>query len=152
MGYTLNPILMGGRVKEKRDGMIKIHLYGRLGVISVPAIYFSKGLAIEPGMEVKFYFSYVQILDTLDEEKTYESGCCEFYERLLNQKSLYPSLLGGKVTIVNDTAIQLKLFHGLGSIAVPRRWVFTSVKLEPGQLGEFYFSKMEVVEKKVCIS
>lgn len=36
MDYIINPVKMGGLVKKVTDGMVKIHLHGRLGVITVP--------------------------------------------------------------------------------------------------------------------
>ncbi|MGN0256402.1 MAG: CBO2463/CBO2479 domain-containing protein, partial [Chordicoccus sp.] len=34
--YLINPILMGGLVKELDGDLVKVHLHGRLGVITVP--------------------------------------------------------------------------------------------------------------------
>ena len=36
LDYMINPIKMGGLVKEVKDNQIKVHLHGRLGVITVP--------------------------------------------------------------------------------------------------------------------
>lgn len=36
MDYMINPIKMGGLVKEVTDDRIKVHLHGRLGVITIP--------------------------------------------------------------------------------------------------------------------
>ena len=35
--YIINPVLMGGLVKEVTGDRVKVHLHGRLGVITVPA-------------------------------------------------------------------------------------------------------------------
>ena len=59
-----------------------------------------------------------------------------------------PCLLGGKITEVNDTAIEVAVMNNLGSVAVPRRWVFTPIVLEKGQDVEFYFSCMKVIGKR----
>ena len=32
----ISPVLMGGTVRELRDGQVKVHLHGRLGVLTVP--------------------------------------------------------------------------------------------------------------------
>ena len=34
--YTINPVLMGGLVKEVTSDAVKVHLHGRLGVITIP--------------------------------------------------------------------------------------------------------------------
>ena len=51
--------------------MVKVHLHGRLGVITVPKSCVLKGKADAPGMEepavgteMQFYFSYLQINET----------------------------------------------------------------------------------------
>ena len=36
MDYMINPIKMGGLIKEVQDDRIKVHLHGRLGVITIP--------------------------------------------------------------------------------------------------------------------
>ena len=36
LDYMINPIKMGGLVKGVNDDQIKVHLHGRLGVITVP--------------------------------------------------------------------------------------------------------------------
>jgi hypothetical protein len=36
MDYMIHPVMMGGLVKEVADDQVKVHLHGRLGVITVP--------------------------------------------------------------------------------------------------------------------
>ncbi|MCI9439345.1 MAG: hypothetical protein HFH85_19800 [Lachnospiraceae bacterium] len=62
---------------------------------------------------------------------------------------MIPSLLGGKLVEVNDTAVKMEIMEQLGFITVPRRWVFTDFVLEVGQNIEFYFSSMQIVEKQI---
>lgn len=64
------------------------------------------------------------------------------------QYALNPILMNGRITETNDTAVKVDLEGRLGVITVPRRWVITDKKLEPGQKVEFYFSYMQVLEKE----
>ena len=59
--YVINPVRMGGLVKETDGETVKIHLHGRLGVITVPGRLVPDPIALEPGHELRFYFSYLQI-------------------------------------------------------------------------------------------
>ena len=45
---------------------------------------------------------------------------------------------------MNDTAAKILIDSDLGTVAVPRRWLFTDVPLEVGQNVEFYLSRMQV--------
>ena len=138
--YQINPALMGGVVKEISDaGVVKINLNGRLGVIKVPKDMIVEDVEVEPGHELKFYFSYIQVV-----ENPYD------YDRsdLNPDYGITPTLIGGKFTEVNDTAVEAEIMDGLGTVAVPRRWVFTPVVLEVGQSCEFYFSCMKIVGKR----
>lgn len=138
--YQINPTLMGGIVKEiSDDGCVRINLNGRLGVIKVPRSLVIDDVKLEPGHKLQFYFSYIQIA-----EDTYDYDSADINPSF----GVNPTLLGGKLTIVNDTAIEAKIMNDLGSVSVPRRWVFTPVSLEEGQNCEFYFSCMRVVGKK----
>lgn len=139
MDYIINPALMGGLVKEVTGGMVKVHLHGRLGVITVPRNVIVDDIEIETGHEMQFYFSYLQVNET-----PYE------YDRaaINREMELSPCLIGGKLIEVNDTAVKAEIMDGLGTVAVPRRWVFTPVVLEEGQNVEFYFSCMKVVGKR----
>lgn len=139
MDYIINPIKMGGLVKEVNHDQVKVHLHGRLGVITVPKRLVITSEALEPGHEMEFYFSYIQIVeDALD----YDSS------DMTTEHEIEPCLLGGKISEVNDTAIKVDIMDELGTIAVPRRWAFTPVTLENGQNTEFYFSCMKVVGKR----
>lgn len=139
MDYIINPIKMGGLVKEVNHDQVKVHLHGRLGVITVPKRLVITSEALEPGHEMEFYFSYIQIVeDALD----YDSS------DMTTEHEIEPCLLGGKISEVNDTAIKVDIMDELGTIAVPRRWAFTPVTLENGQDTEFYFSCMKVVGKR----
>lgn len=137
--YVINPVMMGGLVKEVAGNIVKIHLHGRLGVICVPSKFIRCSEKLQPGHKLEFYFSYIQVVkDVLD----YDDNA------MFSEEELTPCLLGGKITEVNDTAIKVKVMDDIGTIAVPRRWVFTPVPLEEGQNVEFYFSCMNVVGKK----
>lgn len=141
--YMINPVLMGGLVKEVTKEQVKVHLHGRLGVITIP-----KGFVIpsadsseelEPGHEMQFYFSYLQVV-----EHPYDYDCAAMNP----MEEVTPSLLGGTIIEVNDTAVKAEIMNQLGTIAVPRRWVFTDVTLEEGQTVEFYMSCMKVIGKR----
>jgi hypothetical protein len=138
--YIIQPVLMGGLIKEVAEDKIKVHLHGRLGVITVSRkiIHYTEELV--PGHEVKFYFSYFQVVrDPYD----YDSAAMD------SPIEMIPSLLGGKLVEVNDTAVKMEIMEQLGFITVPRRWVFTDFVLEVGQNIEFYFSSMQIVEKQI---
>lgn len=139
MDYAINPVLMGGLVKSVEDGQVKVHLHGRLGVITVPRRLVVDEIALEPGHEMQFYFSYLQV-----NEMPYDYDC----SAMDPWEPLSPCLLGGTLIEVNDTAVKLEIMNGLGTVAVPRRWVFTPVTLREGQNAEFYFSCMKVVGKR----
>lgn len=139
--YSINPVLMGGLVKEVSREMVKIHLHGRLGVITVPkkCIVSRETFGIDenpkPGCEVQFYFSYLQVTE---HPYDYDSAAMDSVPELI------PSLLGGILIEVNDTAVKAEIMDGLGYVSVPRRWVFTNVALKEGQNVEFYLSPMMV--------
>lgn len=139
MDYIINPIKMGGLVKEVGDSHVKVHLHGRLGVITIPKRLVITSEELKPGHEMEFYFSYIQIV-----ENPYDYDSSE----MVATHDIAPCLLGGKIIEVNDTAIKVAIMDELGTIAVPRRWAFTPVTLENGQDAEFYFSCMKVVGKR----
>ncbi|MGN0324986.1 MAG: CBO2463/CBO2479 domain-containing protein [Lachnospiraceae bacterium] len=139
LDYIINPVKMGGLVKEVSEKSVKLHLHGRLGVIQVPADLIISREPIETGHELEFYFSYIQIV-----EKPYDYDCSD----MTPEHEPAPCLLGGIVTKVNDTAIEVEIMNHLGTIAVPRRWVFTPVVLREGQAAEFYFSCLKVIGKR----
>lgn len=137
--YMINPIRMGGLVKEVDENQVKVHLHGRLGVITVPKRLVITSEELEPGHEMEFYFSYIQVTE---QPYDYDSS-----DMTVDHEPV-PCLLGGKISEVNDTAIKVDITDHLGTIAVPRRWAFTPVKLEHGQDTEFYFSCMKVIGKR----
>ena len=139
MDYIINPVKMGGLVKEVSDGKVKVHLHGRLGVIKVPARLIISDEPVAVGHETEFYFSYVQIT-----ENPYDYDDSD----MMPDHEPEPCLLGGTITEVNDTAIEVAIMNNLGRIAVPRRWAFTPVVLSEGQTAEFYFSCMKVIGKR----
>lgn len=137
--YLINPVKMGGLVKEVSDGNVKVHLHGRLGVITVPERLVISSIPVEPGCEMEFYFSYIQIV-----ENPYDYDSSD----MTADHEPEPCLLGGTLSEVNDTAAGITIMNDLGIIRVPRRWLFTPVPLQEGQEAEFYFSCMKVVGKK----
>lgn len=139
MEYIINPIKMGGLIKEAANDHIKVHLHGRLGVITVPNRLIISTEQLQPGHEVEFYFSYIQVVEY---PYDYDSS------GMNTEHELTPELLGGKITEVNDTAVKVAVMNELGTIAVPRRWVFTPVTLKCGLDTEFYFSCMKVIGKR----
>lgn len=139
LDYQINPIRMGGVIKEQNADLIKVHLHGRLGVIEVPKSLIIGSEQIVPGYETAFYFSYIQVVDT-----TLDYDVAE-----LTMEGAGPCLMGGRIIEVNDTAAKIAIMNELGTIAVPRRWMFTPVALEVGQNVEFYFSAMEVVARQM---
>lgn len=139
MDYVINPILMGGLVKSVEGGLVKVHLHGRLGVLTVPRRLVVDEVALEPGHELRFYFSYLQVNQT-----PWDYDCAAMDPR----REPSPCLVGGRLTEVNDTAVKLQIMEDLGTVAVPRRWVFTPVALAVGLNAEFYFSCMKVVGKR----
>lgn len=134
--YQLNPVLMEGTVTTVTPDQVSLNLRGRLGVVqSVPSLFLQ---VPQVGKKFRFYFSYMQIVQSpLDYDYAPLTGSLEFI----------PVLAGGTLSVVNDTAIKADCIHGLVTIAVPRRWVFTDVALEAGQYTEFYFSPFQAVEK-----
>lgn len=139
LDYIINPTRMGGLVKEADADRVKVHLHGRLGVLTVPRFLVMDGISLEPGHELAFYFSYLQI-----RQKPYDYDTAA----LRGGGELVPVLVGAELTEVNDTAVLARIQDGLGTVAVPRRWVFTDVPLAVGQTAEFYLSAMKVVGKR----
>lgn len=139
MDYIINPVMMGGLVKEVVDDQVKVHLHGRLGVITVPKRLIKTSEELEPGHEMEFYFSYIQVVDN---PYDYDSAAMN------PDMELTPSLLGGTIIEVNDTAAKVEVMENMGTVAVPRRWLFTDSALATGQQVEFYMSPMNVVGKR----
>lgn len=138
LDYMINPVKMGGLVKEVYADQIKVHLHGRLGVITIPKKLVTTEEKLEPGHEMEFFFSYIKIV-----ENPYDYDSSD----MVTDHEIAPCLLGGKITEVNDTAAKVEIMNNLGTVAVPRRWYFTDVPLEEGCDAEFYFSCMNVVGK-----
>lgn len=138
LDYVINPILMGGLVKETTESMVKVHLHGRLGVISVPRRFVLGAEEPVPGTETQFYFSYLQI-----NPQPFDYDCSSIV-----RLEFEPCFICGTLREVNDTAIKAEMMEGLGTVAVPRRWVFTDYALGNGQNVEFYFSPMKIVGKR----
>lgn len=137
--YMIQPIIMGGVVKEVTPSTLKIHLHGRLGVITIPRILIIDDKTVELGQEMKFYFSYIQVV-----EHPYDYDSTD----MVTTHEITPCLLGGTIIEVNDTAAKIAVMNQLGIIAVPRRWLFTPVPLREGLTVEFYFSCMEMTDVK----
>ncbi|KMO87614.1 hypothetical protein AB840_01555 [Megasphaera cerevisiae DSM 20462] len=134
LAYQLNPVLMGGVVTQSGQNIVKINLNGRLGVLYVRNSMV-QGTNITPGAAVQFYFSYIQIVtEPLDYD----------YFPLEHESEVNPVLIGGVIIEVNDTAVKIEMGNQAGTVAVPRRWVFTSVPLAAGQQAEFYVSRIKV--------
>lgn len=136
--YQIGPVLMGGKVRENVEGRIRINLFGRLGVITISEKLVRGDEKVVPGMELKFYFSYLKIND---DPYDYDAAAVD------PSLPMSPVLVGGSVIEVNDTAIRALIMSDLGTVAVPRRWVFTDSVLETGQNVEFYISSMEIANR-----
>lgn len=132
--YTINPVLMSGFVKDVTGNTVIIHLRGRMGVLSV-----SRGLiltegTLTAGQEALFYFSYLEV-DAVPRE--YDMT------ELKSATEFIPIPVGGTLTEVNDTAVKCTMPDGCGTVAVPRRCVFTDVPLNVGETAGFYLSKLK---------
>lgn len=118
---------MGGLVKEAGQEWIKVHLHGRLGVITVPrslVLIGADGGGAAPGHELQFYFSYLEVDDA---PRDYDLS------ELKMLQEVTPVPVGGVLTEVNDTAVKCEMPSGMGVVAVPRRWVFTNQALPWGR-------------------
>jgi hypothetical protein len=138
LDYIINPALMNGLVKEINTGYVKVHLHGRLGVITIPDTLVLKFMELEPGVEMQFYFSYIQV----------NNEPYDYDDKPVKNLTFEPCLIGGQIIEVNDTAIKVEAMNRIGTVAVPRRWVFTDVPLKEGQNVEFYFSPMKTIGKR----
>lgn len=121
---------MGGIITKINGDMLHVNLHGRLGVLEVPRSLL-KGSVPEEGMRVQFYFSYMQ---TTKSPLDYDTAALD------PSLPLDPTLVGGKLITVNDTAVKTTITNIPGTIAVPRRWIFTDWPLEEGQYVEYYLS------------
>lgn len=135
--YTIEPVLMGGTIKELTENEVKVHLKGRLGVFTLPKSFLKGSERAKAGDKLRFYFSYIQVVNKSGQ---YDISGINVYPEIA------PELCGGKISLVNDTAIEVSLEKGLGTIFVPRRWVFTDIEPKEGQDVEFYISGMKLTE------
>ena len=136
LDYMINPVLMEGTVKDVFDDSVKIHLRGRLGVITLPKRLIINDELTAIGSKVRFYFSYIQVVKKRGD---YDLHSLKAYEEA------YPCLFGGEITMYNDTAVEVKALEGSLTIFVPRRWVFTPIDLNDGLNVEFYLSAVELI-------
>ncbi len=132
----IQPVLMGGTLKEIGEEQVKVHLHGRLGVLTVPRRFIIEGGHLTAGQQAKFFFSYLWIM---------EPGQSDGPLALDPAEEIFPALMEGRVTEVNDTAIKVAIQNDCGTVAVPRRWVFTDVPLAVGETAGFYFSCLHIV-------
>lgn len=135
LSSIIAPALMKGQVNGLSEEEIKINLIGRLGVIYISKKVVENGYNVKLGDTLKFYFSYIWV-----EKESFEYDSSE----LLSMEKMEPCLASGVLEEVNDTAVKVQIHGNLGTVAVPRRWVFTEQELEVGQNVEFYLSRMEV--------
>lgn len=146
MEYTIQPVLMGGLVKEVTSDYVKIHIHGRLGVITIAPEYITSDEPVRVGHDLKFYFSYLRVTDEI------------FDMDLQGMHTVppFPVMLYGTITEVNDTAIKASIgtsagtsagdgIGEIGTVAVPLRFVFTDIPLKTGLSIEVYLSNMQVV-------
>lgn len=109
------------------------------GVITVPRSLVMTAEMLVPGHELQFYFSYLEVDDA---PRDYDLS------ELNMLREVTPVPVGGVLTEVNDTAVKCGMSGGMGTVAVPRRWVFTNQALAVGQTAGFYFSPMRLVGKR----
>lgn len=134
LSYQLNPVLMGGVITKTAGDDVKINLNGRLGVL-----YVKKSLLLHPdditeNDRIGFYFSYLQLTEQpLDYD----------YTPLSADTDTEPCLVGGILEEVNDTAVKVRISRNLGTVAVPRRWVFTDKEPAEQDHVEFYLSRIK---------
>lgn len=134
--YMISPVLMEGTLKETVGDRMKIHLRGRLGVLTLPRYFFKGQSDPVAGDKVRFYFSYIQVVE---KEGDYDINSLKTYDEV------YPCLVGGKISMYNDTAVEVKALEDSITIFVPRRWVFTQKDLDDGLSVEFYISAVELI-------
>ena len=130
--FQINPVLMGGKIKTiSPDGIAKINLNGRLGVINIPIDFILNKERIDAGRRLRFYFSYIKVVAKAPQYDPYELNA---------DYGIRPTLIGGILKEANDTAVVITIMNGKGSIAVPRRWIFTDKNPEENLQCELYFS------------
>lgn len=135
LDYRIEPALMGGQITEISDTDIKVNLNGRLGVLHMNP-YLMENKKVCKDDKVRFYFSYVQVTDNpLDYD----------YLPLKTESNVEPCLVGGTLEEVNDTAVKIRIGADAGTVAVPRRWIFTDKEPEVNDTVEFYLSRVQKV-------
>ena len=74
LDYQLNPVLMEGTVTKTAADDVALNLRGRLGVIhAVPSLFLHQP---REGRKFRFYFSYMQIVETpLDYDTAIKADC-----------------------------------------------------------------------------
>lgn len=136
LDYMINPVLMEGKIRDIYETSVKIHLRGRLGVIELPKDLIVGDKKLDIGDKVRFYFSYIQ---TVEKAGDYDLHSLKAYDEV------YPCLFGGRISMFNDTAVEVKALEDSITIFVPRRWVFTPIELRDGLNVEFYLSAIEFI-------
>lgn len=132
MEYKINPVKIQGQVKAVKDDKVEIRIQGNLGFLTVKKeLILSE--EIKAGDQVEFYFSYIQ---AVEQAENYNASGIKIYHEEA------PSLIGGKLTKVDDTSTETAIMEDLGTITLSKGWVITPVILEEGQQVEFYFSCM----------
>lgn len=135
LDYRIEPALMGGQITEISDTDIKVNLNGRLGVLHMNP-YLMENKKVRKDDKVRFYFSYVQVTDNpLDYD----------YLPLKTESNVESCLVGGTLEEVNDTAVKIRIGADAGTVAVPRRWIFTDKEPEVNDTVEFYLSRVQKV-------
>lgn len=135
MEYRINPVRMSGLVREITEEYVKIHIHGRLGVITIRPACISAGRPIRIGSELTFFFSYLHV--TNDVFAVDVSG--------MLRPEPWPTMLYATITEINDTAIKATISGGIGTVAVPLRFVFTDLPLREGLQAEFWLSHMQEI-------
>lgn len=62
MKVEINPMLTKAKIVEVNDTAVKVSIQGRLGVITVPLRWVFTDKPLEPGQDVEFYFSYMNVM------------------------------------------------------------------------------------------
>ncbi|MDF2868841.1 MAG: hypothetical protein K0R05_416 [Anaerocolumna sp.] len=61
MQVELIPQLTKAKIVEINDTAVRVSIQGRLGVITVPLRWVITEKELQPGQEVEFYFSYMNV-------------------------------------------------------------------------------------------
>ena len=136
LDYMINPVLMEGKIRDRYETSVKIQLRGRLGVIELPKDLIVGDKKLDIGDKVRFYFSYIQAVEKAGD---YDLHSLKAYDEV------YHCLFGGRISMFNDTAVEVKALEDSITIFVPRRWVFTPIELRDGLNVEFYLSAIEFI-------